>query len=129
MSTAPVPVSFDTELSIGPSAIDAYSRLSYTMWYALAEFVDNSTQSRINYENLIDGVLRDEGKVLEVSIVHDRTFKEMRIDDNSIGMTKEKLVEALKIANPTKDSKGRSRYGMGMKTAACWIGRKWSIST
>ena len=131
MSTAhvPEPVSFDTELSIGPSAIEAYSRLSYTMWYALAEFVDNSTQSRVNYGNLIDGVLRNEGKVLEVSIVHDRTFKEMRIDDNSIGMTKEKLIEALKIAHPTKDSKGRSRYGMGMKTAACWIGRKWSIST
>jgi hypothetical protein len=114
---------------IGPSAIDAYSRLSYTMWYALAEFVDNSTQSRLNYGNLIDDVLRAEGKTLEVSIIHDPTFKELRIEDNSIGMTKERLIEALKIANPTKDSKGRSRYGMGMKTAACWLGRKWSIST
>lgn len=133
MSTTPAPTaapeSFDTELTIGASAIDAYSRLSYKMWYALAEFVDNSTQSRLNYGNLIDDVLRSEGKVLEVSIVHDRTFKELHIDDNSIGMTKEDLVEALKIANPTKDSKGRSRYGMGMKTAACWIGKKWSIST
>lgn len=124
-----LPSSFETELKIGPSAIDAYSRLSYTMWYALAEFVDNSTQSRLNYGNLIDEVLKQEGKTLEVSIVHDPTFKEMRIEDNSIGMPKERLVEALKIANPTIDSKGRSRYGMGMKTAACWLGRKWSIST
>lgn len=37
---------FEAELSVGPKAIDAYSRLSYTMWFALAEFVDNSTQSR-----------------------------------------------------------------------------------
>lgn len=95
----------------------------------LAEFVDNSTQSRSNYGNLIDDVLKSEGKALEVSIVHDPTFKEMRIEDNSIGMPKERLVEALKIAHPTKDSKGRSRYGMGMKTAACWLGKKWSIST
>lgn len=123
------PTSFETELTIGPSAIDAYSRLSYTMWYALAEFVDNSTQSRLNYGNLIDEVLKSEGKTLEVSIIHDPTFKEMRIEDNSIGMTRERLVEALKIAHPTKDSKGRSRYGMGMKTAACWLGKKWSIST
>jgi hypothetical protein len=131
MSTtdATLPESFETSLTIGPSAIDAYSRLSYTMWYALAEFVDNSTQSRLNYGNLIDDVLRAEGKTLEVSIIHDPTFKELRVEDNSIGMTKERLIEALKIANPTKDSKGRSRYGMGMKTAACWLGRKWSIST
>ena len=124
-----LPSSFETDLTIGPSAIEAYSRLSYTMWYALAEFVDNSTQSRLNYGNLIDDVLKSEGKTLEVSIVHDPTFKEMRIEDNSIGMPQERLVEALKIAHPTKDSKGRSRYGMGMKTAACWLGKKWSIST
>ena len=28
-----LPSSFETDLTIGPSAIDAYSRLSYTMWY------------------------------------------------------------------------------------------------
>jgi hypothetical protein len=128
-SEVPLPSSFETELTIGPSAIDAYSRLPYTMWYALAEFVDNSTQSRLNYGNLIDDVLKAEGKTLEVSIIHDPTFKEMRIEDNSIGMPQDRLVEALKIAHPTKDSKGRSRYGMGMKTAACWLGKKWSIST
>ena len=33
----------ETELSIGPRAIDAYSRLNYTMWYALAEFIDKTT--------------------------------------------------------------------------------------
>jgi hypothetical protein len=33
-----------TDLTIGASVIDAYSRLSYTMWFALAEFIDNSTQ-------------------------------------------------------------------------------------
>ncbi len=124
-----LPSSFETDLTIGPSAIDAYSRLPYTMWYALAEFVDNSTQSRLNYENFIDDVLRAEGKALEVTIVHDPTFREMHINDNSIGMPVERLIEALKIAHPTKDSKGRSRYGMGMKTAACWLGKKWSIST
>lgn len=124
-----LPLSFETDLTIGPSAIDAYSRLSYTMWYALAEFVDNSTQSRLNYGSLIDDVLKHEGRALEVSIIHDPIFREMRIDDNSIGMSRDRLVEALKIAHPTKDSKGRSRYGMGMKTAACWLGSRWSIST
>lgn len=119
----------EAELSIGPRAIDAYSRLSYTIWFALAEFVDNSTQSRINYDNLINDVLQHEGQPLTVSIVHNRQTKEITIEDNSIGMTYDKLVAALRIAQPTADSKGRSKYGMGMKTAACWLGRKWTVST
>lgn len=120
---------FEAELSVGPGAIDAYSRLNYSMWFALAEFVDNSTQSRINYGNLVDDILNDEGQPLTVSIVHNRLTKEIIIEDNSIGMTKEDLVAALRIAHPTADSRGRSKYGMGMKTAACWIGRKWTVTT
>lgn len=119
----------EAELSIGPRAIDAYSRLSYTMWFALAEFVDNSTQSRLNYGNLVDDLLRIEGRPLTVSIVHNRQTKEITIEDNSIGMTKDDLIAALRIASPTADSRGRSKYGMGMKTAACWIGAKWTVTT
>jgi hypothetical protein len=120
---------FEAELSVGPKAINAYSRLSYTMWFALAEFVDNSTQSCLNYGNLIDDILVSEGQSLTVSIIHNRQTKEITIEDNSIGMTHDDLVAALQIANPTADSKGRSRYGMGMKTAACWIGSKWTVTT
>lgn len=120
---------FETTLDVGPRAIGAYSRLSYTMWYALAEFIDNSTQSRLNYGSVIDEVLASEGTPLVVEITHDRLNKTLRIKDNSIGMSRDKLVEALRIANPTPDSKGRSRYGMGMKTAACWIGKRWRVVT
>ena len=119
----------EAELSVGPQAIDAFSRLSYTMWFALAEFVDNSTQSRLNYEGIIDDVLRDEGRPLTIEILHNRQTKEISIKDNSIGMTHDDLINALRIACPTPDSKGRSKYGMGMKTAACWIGAKWTITT
>ncbi len=56
----------ETDLAIGPEAIEAYSRLNYTMWHALAEFIDNSTQSRVNYEGIIDDVLKSEGQPLEV---------------------------------------------------------------
>jgi len=120
-------VEFD--LAVGPKAIDAYSRLSYSMWHALAEFIDNSTQSRLNYDSIIDGILAQENSPLEVKIIHNRPNKTLEIHDNSIGMTFEDLREALRVAHPTKDSKGRSKYGMGMKTAACWIGRKWKIVT
>jgi hypothetical protein len=119
----------EAELSIGPQAIDAYSRLSYSMWFALAEFVDNSTQSRENYNSLLNDILKNEGAPLTVDITHNRQTKEIWIEDNSIGMTKDDLIAALKIAQPTVDSKGRSKYGMGMKTAACWLGARWKVVT
>ena len=117
------------DFEIGPSAISAYSRLSYTMWYALAEFVDNSTQSRLNYDKIIDDVLASEATPLRVEITYDREERTITIRDNSIGMTREKLIAALRIAMPTPDSKGRSKYGMGLKTAACWIGNRWTVTT
>jgi len=120
---------FEAELSVGPKAIDAYSRLSYTMWFALAEFVDNSTQSRLNYSGIINDILHAEGRPLTVAIVHDRPARTITIEDNSIGMTRDDLVAALQIAIPTPDSRGRSKYGMGMKTAACWIGATWTVTT
>lgn len=119
----------EAELAIGPQALNAYSRLSYTMWYALAEFIDNSTQSRLNYESVIDDVLREEGTPLVVEVTYNRLAREITIKDNSIGMTRDDLIASLRIAHPTKDSKGRSKYGMGMKTAACWIGKRWRIAT
>ncbi len=99
------------------------------MWHALAEFVDNSTQSRLNYGSIIDDVLKQESQPLKVEINYDRTNRVLTITDNSIGMTRQTLIDALKIAHPTKDSTGRSKYGMGMKTATCWIGNNWSVTT
>lgn len=121
--------SVETDFTIGQGALAAYSRLSYTMWHALAEFIDNSTQSRLNYGSIIDLVLAQEQQPLRVTITHDRINKTITIEDNSIGMTRDDLIAGLKIATPTQDSKGRSKYGMGMKTAACWIGRQWNVVT
>jgi hypothetical protein len=99
------------------------------MWYALAEFIDNSTQSRLNYGSIVDDILRQEGRPLTVEIDHNRLQKTITIKDNSIGMRKADLIAALHIAQPTPDSVGRSKYGMGMKTAACWIGKRWRVVT
>src|SRR5436309_3296266 len=88
---------------------------------------DNTTQSRLNYPDLVDEALKKEGRPLTVDIKYNVTKRELVVEDNSIGMSKDDLIAALKIANPTKDSKGRSKYGMGMKTAACWIGNMWMI--
>ncbi|NJK31488.1 MAG: ATP-binding protein, partial [Deltaproteobacteria bacterium] len=134
-ATAPAKVATKTDtlapdeavLNVGRRSIEAYSRLSYTMWHALAEFIDNSTQARENYARVMNRVLKDQPLLVEIN--HDRINKTLTIKDNSIGMSKAKLVAALQIAEPTPDSRGRSKYGMGMKTAACWIGKRWKVIT
>ena len=44
-----------TELNIQPQAgvLGVFSRLNYKPWYAIAEFVDNSTQSFYNNEKIL----------------------------------------------------------------------------
>ena len=58
-------------------------------------------------------MLKEEGSPLVVEIVHDRIQRQITIKDNSIGMTRDKLEAALRIAVPTGDSVGRSKFGMG----------------
>ncbi|HEX5714801.1 MAG TPA: ATP-binding protein [Thermoanaerobaculia bacterium] len=119
------------QLVIGPEAINSYHRLSYTPWHAIAEFVDNSTQSYFDNQAILDQQLQRDGESFEVSIVYEPDVQGglLRVVDNAMGMSREELERALHIANPPSNLSGRSRYGMGMKTAAFWIGRKWSIQT
>ena len=55
------------ELILGYEILESYQRLPYKTWYALAEFIDNSTQSYRNHPELAD-ILRKEGKSLLVQI-------------------------------------------------------------
>jgi Histidine kinase-, DNA gyrase B-, and HSP90-like ATPase len=118
-------------LVIGPEAINSYQRLSYTPWHAIAEFVDNSTQSYLDNKAVLDEQLKKEGRTLEVSIAYDPNQDNgmLRVSDNAMGMSYADLERALHIAVPPANRHGRSRYGMGMKTAAFWIGKNWSITT
>lgn len=117
------------QLIIGPEAITSYKRLDYTPWHALAEFVDNSTQSYFDHQAVLHQQMEADGEVLTVRIVYDKSNGYLRVTDNAMGMCHEELVRALHVARRPKNTNGRSKYGMGMKTAACWIGNRWSITT
>ena len=53
----------------------------------------------------------------------------IEITDNSIGMDEGELENALKVAAHAPRPHGRSKYGMGLKTAACWFGNNWTVVT
>lgn len=101
------------------------------MWYALAEFVDNSTQSYFNNQELMDKEFKDEGDCLRVDIQAGKDEKGgfLRITDNSVGMSRDELKNAVHIGKPPVITGGRSKYGLGLKTGAHWFGDLWTIES
>lgn len=117
-------------LELGPDILRSYKRLPYTAWHALAEFVDNATQSYFDHSDDLDAAYGKEGTGLEVSIIYDREGSGLfRISDNAMGMDRNELTRALRVGHPPDDPTGRSRYGLGMKMGACWYGNRWSVIT
>ena len=116
---------------LGPEIISSYKRLSYQPWYALAEFIDNSTQAYFDNKPKLDLVYRKNNEHLIVKIELNKKGQEecLEIHDNSIGMSEDELQNAVIVGKPPKNNRGRSKYGIGLKTAACWFGDIWSIKT
>jgi hypothetical protein len=116
------------KLQLGPDVLRSYKRLPYSAWHALAEFVDNSSQSYFNNRDVLDRAYAAEGSHFEVSITYDKEGPGLvRVSDNAMGMDYEELTRALRIGLPPDNAEGRSRYGLGMKMAACWYGNQWKI--
>ncbi|UNC91284.1 ATP-binding protein [Candidatus Contubernalis alkaliaceticus] len=120
------------ELFIRPTVgvYATYQRLSYKPWFAIAEFVDNSTQSYYqNREALIKQYHKEGGKKLKIEVIYDPQDKSLEIIDNAFGMEFGDFSRALILDSPPDDRSGRSEFGMGLKTAACWFGKRWMVET
>ncbi len=119
----------DFKFQIGPEVIKTWARLDYTVWFALAEFVDNSVQAYLNHKHILDPVYEVNSTRLQVEISYDSNSGFLRIRDNSIGMTGEELERAMRPAVPPEYIGGLSEFGMGLKTAATWLGDEWKVRT
>lgn len=113
-------------LNIQPQAgvIGVFSRLNYKPWFAIAEFVDNSTQSFYSHQDelALFGI-----KEVEISVNYDGEKDILYIIDSAFGMELEDFERAVKIDSPPEDKTGRNEFGMGLKTAASWFGNIWSV--
>ncbi len=121
------------ELTFTANIAESYKRLSYKLWYALSEFVDNSTQAYVNHKEELSLALKEEGNKLAVDILYHRgndlSEDYFRIEDNSIGMDEPVLRRAFNAGQKPENDKGRSKYGLGMKTASFWLGDTWTVET
>ncbi|MDY0143612.1 MAG: ATP-binding protein [Bacteroidales bacterium] len=120
-------------LTFTANIAESYKRLSYKLWYALAEYIDNSTQAYYENKELLDSQLAIDGKSLCVNIQYYRgqqlSEDFFEINDNSIGMDEVVLRRAFNTGQKPEINTGRSKYGLGLKTSSFWLGDKWSITT
>lgn len=104
----------------------AFARLNYRPWYALAEFVDNSLQSALaNMEALRRNSDGDYHLLVEI----DAAEEGVEIRDNAAGIHGRDYARAFLPASPPLDTSGLSEFGLGMKAAASWFARTWSVRT
>jgi hypothetical protein len=103
--------------------------LNYRPWFALAEFVDNAIQSYLaSREQLREADGRD--AVLRVTVAIDPEGSgRVTITDNAAGIALRDFPRAFRPAQIPPDRDGLSEFGMGMKSAACWFAKKWSVRT
>lgn len=103
----------------------AFARLNYKPWFALAEFIDNSIQSFLTNKNRLAEAGHMGPLVIDVNI----DDNEIVITDRAGGIAWADFPRAFSPASPPADATGLSEFGLGMKAAACWFARTWSVRT
>ena len=104
----------------------AFARLNYKPWYALAEFVDNSVQSALSN---LDSLQMAHGDDYLLVVEIDANNERIEIRDNAGGIHGRDYARAFLPASPPPDTSGLSEFGLGLKAAASWFARKWSVRT
>lgn len=112
------------------SVYATYKRLSYQPWTAIAEFVDNSTQSFYDYKDELMAQKYAKGLCITIDYIEDpKNGDRLEIQDNAYGMEWIDFQRAVVLDRPPKNTSGRNEFGMGLKTAACWFGSIWSVES
>ena len=121
---------FPIDITPDVSALKIFRNLSFTPWYAIGEFVDNSITSALkNMDDLI--ALNGTDYELRIDIEFPRNKDSLIIKDNAAGISRTDLIErALKTGVPAIDTSiGLGKHGVGMKAAGLWWGEKITIET
>ena len=107
-----------------------YKRISYQPWTALAEFVDNSTQSFYDHKEKLYQTKYYKGLEVEIEYTEDPSIgDEIVVRDNAYGMDFTDFQRAIILDRPPQNTSGRNEFGMGLKAAACWFGNLWTVES
>lgn len=110
------------------SVYATYKNIKYDPWTAIAEFVDNSTQSYYDNREKLCSTKYWDGLNVEIEYERNASGDKLIIRDNAYGMDFNDFKRAIMLDSPPKKA-SRSEFGMGLKTAACWFGKNWSVES
>jgi hypothetical protein len=113
----------------GVSILSVLRHLNYKPWFAMAEFVDNAIQSFLQNRSELQRMHGDSVKLkVEIELETEGSGR-IVIRDNAGGIHEKDYAGAFRAAEVPSDRTGLSEFGMGMKSAACWFARDWSVRT
>ena len=108
--------------------MNVFSRLNYKPHYAIAEFVDNSTQSYFLHRDELQKSAPN--FKLNIVVTHGPRERTLTIEDNAFGMERDRFLDAITLdAKNGEQQDSRNEFGMGLKTAASWFGNVWSVTS
>lgn len=120
------------DITIGANMYGRISDLPNTPSHVLAEFVDNALQSSRDKK---EQLLKEDAKFrlrIDIDFEWDdnsNQAKVITITDNAVGIDADNYTKAFKLANTPVNNEGLNEFGMGLKTAALWLGNEWSVKT
>jgi hypothetical protein len=121
--------SFKIDIRPDVAALRIFRSMSFTHYYALGEFVDNSITSAL--KNL-DELKKLNGPDYELTVRIDfqKDENSLTIIDNAAGISRNEIERALRTGIPPADTSiGLSRHGVGMKAAGLWWGSAIIVET
>lgn len=122
---------------IGSQMYGRFEDLPNTVPHVLAEFIDNALQSFRDNRNALLALEPNYKLRVHIFILWDinetkisqRKARRFIIEDNAGGIATNRFINAFEPANAPDDNTGLNEFGMGLKTAACWLGNKWTVQT
>jgi hypothetical protein len=120
-----------TRINIRPevSILSVLRHLNYKPWFALAEFVDNAIQSFLTNRQPLQAIHGNSTGLRVNMLLEPEAPGRIIIRDNAAGISEADYGRAFKPAEVPPDRSGLSEFGMGMKSAACWLALHWSVRT
>jgi len=112
----------------GVGAYGMFPNYNYSAWLALAEFLDNSISSFQKHHDQLKKLHGEEFQ-LRLSVSYDSQAGTLEICDNAAGISDTEWPRAFSLAKPPDDLRFIGRFGVGMKAAALWFGKEFTVRT